>query len=76
MVPLRTARKLRGISQRELAKSTGIQQASISLAELGKGVSKESAAVLARFFGHPWDERHFLYPERYEVPVEQENKAT
>lgn len=65
MVPLRTARESRGISQKTLGKQTGIQQATLSRAELGQGVTRQQAETLARFFGFPWDERHFLYPERY-----------
>jgi hypothetical protein len=30
---------------------------------------------LARFFGFPWDERHFLYPERYDDLVEQQQAS-
>lgn len=72
MVPLRIAREKLGISQKALQKRTGIQQATLSRAELGKSVTPEQAETLARFFGHPWDEKHFLYPSRYITPVEQE----
>ena len=65
MVPLRIAREAKGLSQKALERETGIQQATLSRAELGKGVTPEQAATLVRFFGFPWEERHFLYPERY-----------
>lgn len=76
MVPLRVAREARGISQKTLGKEIGIQQATISRAELGKGgFTREQAEKLARFFGFPWDERHFLYPERYDDLVEQQQAS-
>lgn len=67
MVPLKLARIQAGISQKKLGELTGIQQATISKAELGKGVTPEQAEKLARYFGFPWEERHFLYPDRYEI---------
>jgi transcriptional regulator with XRE-family HTH domain len=68
MFPIEKARRERNLSQGELARQTGVHQATISRAELGLApVSRESAAVLAKFFGFPWDERHFLYPERYPI---------
>jgi transcriptional regulator with XRE-family HTH domain len=66
MVPLKQARLAKGISQRELGKLLNIQQATLSRAEqLGRPVTPQQAEDLARFFGFPWTEMHFLYPERY-----------
>lgn len=65
MYPLRKAREKLGISQRELAARTNIHQTTISKAELGNGMTRKQAEILARFFGFPWEEKHFLYPERY-----------
>lgn len=66
MMPLRTARISRKLSQKKLGKALKIQQAVISRAEKDfKPVTPENAEKLAHFFGFPWTEMHFLYPERY-----------
>lgn len=66
MMPLIAARKSRGLSQRKLGTATNIDQAVIFRAEKDcKPVSPPNAQKLARFFGHPWTEMHFLYPDRY-----------
>lgn len=66
MMPLIAARKSRGLSQRKLGTATKIDQAVIFRAEKDcKPVSPQNAQKLARFFGHPWTEMHFLYPDRY-----------
>lgn len=70
MVPLRMAREARGISQKALERETGIHQATISRAELGRPVTPKQAETLVKFFGSPWEEKHFLYPHRYNVPQE------
>lgn len=76
MVPLRFARESKGYSQRELGEKVGMDQAAISRAETGRGVTPEQAAQLVREFGFPWDERHFLYPERYQDIDFAEKKAS
>lgn len=66
MMPLKTAREARNISQRKLATAVKIHQTVISRAEKNcEPFSPENAEKLARFFGYPWTEMHFLYPERY-----------
>jgi len=66
MMPLIAARKSRGLSQRKLGTATNIDQAVIFRAEKDcKPVSPQNAQKLARFFGFPWTEMHFLYPDRY-----------
>lgn len=66
MMPLKSARKSRALSQRKLGKAVDIDQSVISRAEKNfEAVSSKDAEKLARFFGYPWTEMHFLYPERY-----------
>jgi len=78
MIPFKEARNQKSVSQREIERSTadpdtlpkGIDQATLSRGERGIPFSRETAAVLAKYFGFPWDEKHFLYPERYMTPEE------
>jgi len=73
MIPFKEARSQKGVTQREIERATadpetlpkGIDQATLSRGERGVAFSRETAAVLARYFGFPWDEKHFLYPERH-----------
>lgn len=54
------------MTQRQIERDTGINQATLSRGDKGEAFSRESAETLARYFGFPWEERHFLYPDRYE----------
>lgn len=65
LTPLEKARRARGLSQTELARRAGVDQARISRAEAGGTLSRKEAEALARFFGWPFHEMHVLYPERY-----------
>jgi transcriptional regulator with XRE-family HTH domain len=66
MMPLKAARISRKLSQRKLGVGANIDQAVIFRAERDcKPVTPQTAQKLARFFGHPWTEMHFLYPDRY-----------
>lgn len=65
ITPLEKARRARGMSQTELAKLTNLNQSTISRAECGGPMNRKSAKVLAQFFGMPYDEMHFVFPERF-----------
>lgn len=66
MMPLKAARISRKLSQRKLGLATNIDQAVIFRSEKDcKPMSPPNAQKLARFFGFPWTEMHFLYPDRY-----------
>lgn len=73
MIPFKEARLQKRVSQREIERATtdpetlpkGVDQATLSRGERGVPFSREMAAVLAQYFGFPWDEKHFLYPERF-----------
>lgn len=74
MTPLLKARRFRGLSQRQVAAETGIDQAVLSKIERSErstahpdrdGATASHAAVLARFFGHMVTEMQVLYPGDY-----------
>lgn len=71
MTTLEKARKARGLSQTALAIATGLDKATISRAERLLPMSRDAAAAVVKYLGYPFDERHFIYPERYVVPEEQ-----
>jgi transcriptional regulator with XRE-family HTH domain len=65
------------LSQIDLAKQTNLNQSTISRAECGGPMRLKSAKVLARFFGTPYDEIHFMFPERFtETPSENLSQAS
>lgn len=68
MTTLEQARKARGVSQRGLADIIGVNQATICRAEKGMPVGRDVATALVQYFGHPYEEKYFIYPERYTVP--------
>lgn len=71
VTPLEKARRACGLSQKELERRSGVQQKTISLAELGNPIYRVPAAALVQFFGFPLHEMHLLYPERYvDTPFE------
>jgi transcriptional regulator with XRE-family HTH domain len=70
MTTLEQARKARGLSQQALADASGVAQATICRAEKGIPMSRDAAASMAKYLGHPFEEKHFIYPERYIVPEE------
>lgn len=77
MTTLEQARKARGLSQQALADASGVGQATICRAEKGAPMSRDAAASMAKFLGHPYEEKYFIYPERYIVPAENtEQKAS
>ena len=63
--PLRKIRESMGLTQRDVAKSVGIDQSTYCKAEQGIQCNPDTAAKIARFFGEPLNELHVLYPERF-----------
>lgn len=66
MTPLEKARKARNLSQRQLSKLSGINQSAISRGERGVPMGRRSSKQLVDFFGGaPFDEMHFMFPDRF-----------
>lgn len=63
--PLRKMREFHGLSQQDVERLTGVQQATISRAERGYPIYRTPAEALVKFFGFPLNELHLIYPERF-----------
>jgi transcriptional regulator with XRE-family HTH domain len=65
--PLRKLRHVIGISLEDLALQVGSDSGNLSRIETGDQVAKKDlAARLAAFYAPFIDERHVIYPERYD----------
>ncbi len=64
--PLKQVRISLGHTQEAVASAVGIKQPFYSRIENGEGTpSPETAAKIARYFGHRISELQILFPERY-----------
>lgn len=67
MTPLRVARKMRKLTQQQLALAVGVTQSHISSIETGGDhASAQLAEKLVEVIGRQWiSEEEILYPERF-----------
>jgi transcriptional regulator with XRE-family HTH domain len=70
-IPFKEARQIKDVTQRQIERDTDIEQATLSRGERGFPFSPKTAEKLAIYFGFPWEEKHFLYPDRYMTPEEK-----
>ena len=65
--PLKKLRKARGLSQTDVAKAVGIDQATLSRIEGGTyGPRKDAYLALAKYFGSAISLEQIIFPERFE----------
>ena len=65
--PLKKLREARGLSQTDVAKATGIDQATLSRIEGGTyGPRKQAYLALAKYFGSAISLEQIAFPERFE----------
>jgi len=75
--PLQRIRIARGLTQKQVALGAEIDPGQYSRIENAKEQATPRAAErIAKSFGHEVTEMQILYPERYEVPEEPEQKAS